>query len=197
MARRSQRCAQPLGALSLFAFAGVLGVSTEALACSCMDGVSLEDSLEVSELVISGRIRNIEGEKEDPCDAESPSFQTMILVEVSSVWKGNAGETVVLRTGTSSASCGVERISIGDEAIFLATTWDDAGLRIVSCNPPLPLSRADDVTAILGEASPPDSTGREELPACESGCGASDGARSICLAGLMAFVKRRRGKGPG
>ncbi|MGE0788571.1 MAG: hypothetical protein AB7S26_23065 [Sandaracinaceae bacterium] len=89
-------------ALASFAFVASLLVasllaSRPASACSCMAAPPAREALEAADAVFEGRVVSIEDE--GPMRA--------VTFEVVQYWKGADQERIVVRTGASSAACGI------------------------------------------------------------------------------------------
>lgn len=69
-----------------------------AEACRCRPPPPPKESLKLAGAVFAGKVVEIK--------YDDANGQKTVTIEVSSVWKGEVGKTVVVKTATSSAACG-------------------------------------------------------------------------------------------
>ena len=180
-------------------------------ACKCATPGPPSEELANSELVISGRVVSIrsidggDGAAADP-DPEVPDFGVYsIELEVETVWKGTAQETMYLTTNRDSTSCG---FTFAEGASYIIYAQDD--LNVNRCSRTRLLAEAAPDLEELGEgsepaegaASPPKglSESGPDGSAGGGGCGLSPGKADLSgvalMFGIVCLGLRRRRPGP-
>jgi hypothetical protein len=109
-------------ALLLLATIGA-ATAPAAFACSCACAPDAERQVEGAALVFDARV---EGQR-------IAGGERLVSVRVTARRKGEMDETMVLRTATSSAACGVTGLKTGESYIFLANPADRPGFAIDQC----------------------------------------------------------------
>lgn len=133
-----------------------------AYACSCLPPGPPRDALASSDAVFAGRVVKLSAPLGDVVSSVDP---VSVTFEVSRSWKGAQAQTVVVKTASSSASCGFN-FEQGREYLVYAGTADgelQAGL----CSRTQALATAAEDLAALGAGQAPAAgapTGGSETP---------------------------------
>jgi len=126
---------------------------SKAAACSCAELASVEDSLERSEAVFSGKVLEIKELKNT-----SGYMRKSVKFEVNKVWKGRSESLIVIYTGIGGGDCGYAFVE-GKEYLVYAnstTMYDNVKeLTTISCDRTALISQAQEDLSILGEGEAP------------------------------------------
>lgn len=139
-----------------------VGLPKEAYACSCAMPASVQEELQRSEAVFSGKVIGITEKKGLLRSSADP---LTVQVSVSSVWKGTIAPEVTIYTALSSASCGYG-FQRNTEYLIYAGRDADGQLQTNLCSRTKPLSKAEEDLAALGTGQSP--TGQKAAPSGQS-----------------------------
>jgi hypothetical protein len=149
-----------------FVFIGILLIGSfpsSTSACSCAESPSVEEELERSKAVFSGKVVDIK-EKRSLNGYTSKS----VLFDVTNTWKGARQSQMIITTGQGSGDCGVD-FKEGEEYLVYAnesTMYGAESLVSIICDRTNELSSSQGDLVILGEGQPPieevDLTGKHE-----------------------------------
>ena len=89
-------------------------VPTTSYACSCAQPPSVEDELERSQAVFSGKVLEVKEQKNF-----SGYMKKRVLIEVAETWKGVSESQVIITTGSGGGDCGYE-FQVGQEYLVYA-----------------------------------------------------------------------------
>lgn len=133
--------------LPLFLLAAQLGTAPPCPAdrCKCIPPPPPREAIAQSDAVFTGVVARVEERRRSGKDAEWAVLE--VTLAVTRRWKGPAADTLVVRTATDSAACGVEFVA-GEEYLVYA---DGKGtLATDSCSRTAPVSRAGEDVEALG-----------------------------------------------
>lgn len=178
----------------IFSFISILFISSfssEVSACSCVQLPNVEEELERSNAVFSGKVIDVREKR-----SLTGNVSKLVLFEVTSTWKGVQQSQIMITTGLDSGDCGID-FKGGKEYLVYAsesTMYGAKSLVSIICDRTNQLSSLQSDLAILGEGKPPhekvDLTG--EFAGYSSYiCGAVIGVIAIVL---IVIVKRRKNK---
>ena len=187
----------------IIAAVSLLGLSQagDAQACTCRPSPPPTTALGESDAVFAGRVVEV-SRGEDPMAAlTAPMAALTAKFAVSTVWKGEVGETVEVRTPLNSAACGVG-FEAGEEWLVYANEQEGV-LNATLCSRTSPLRAATEDLAALGPGSepgggrPPTTPPRAGSCACAVIAAEGDGSwgafAALGLAGVLgARVRQRR-----
>lgn len=141
--------------LILLISAGTIGYASSACyACSCVPPGTVAEEMEKSVAVFAGKVTNMEyTNKGNIRSSIDPVYVTM---EVSTVWKGEVGKQIVVRTVAGSESCGFEFVA-GMEYVIYAGGGDAERPVVSLCSRTKSLGSASSSGELveLGEGSAP------------------------------------------
>lgn len=175
-----------------------------AYACSCLPPGPPRDALATSDAVFAGKVVKLSAPLGDAVNSVDP---VSVTFEVSQSWKGAPAQTVVVKTASSSASCGFN-FEQGREYLVYAETADgelQAGL----CSRTQALATAAEDLAALGTGQAPATgaaTGGSQTPSQLPDTGAEQPDLTLAWymlaatgvvglgAGLMVRARRRAGR---
>lgn len=132
--------------------AGSFVWQSNASACSCIEPPGIEEELERSDAVFSGKAIEVD-EKPSLFSASTRS----IVFQVAQVWKGPAQSQIKVKTGQGGGDCGFE-FNVGQEYLVYAVKSDmygANGLTTIICDRTAVLSQAQGDFAVLGEGREP------------------------------------------
>lgn len=143
-----------IGYLLIITFCMILVSSSpsRAGACSCAESPSVEDELERSQAVFSGKVLEIR-ENRNLIGARTKS----VLFEVANTWKGVKQSQIIIKTGQGGGDCGIDFIE-GVEYLVYAHESDMYGAKSlvsIMCDRTNKLSSSKEDLEILGEGKPP------------------------------------------
>ncbi|WLR42564.1 hypothetical protein LC087_18060 [Bacillus carboniphilus] len=121
-------------------------------ACSCVESQGVEESLEQSDALFSGKVVDI---KEKQGVNKFPSKS--VLLEVSNTWKGVNQSQIIITTGLSDSDCGFN-FKVGQEYLVYAHESDMYGektLITTSCNRTNDLNSSQEDLKILSKGQEP------------------------------------------
>lgn len=124
-----------------------------SLACSCVPPGSVQEEMERSSAVFSGKVVEIVNPNEKN-EIQSSADLVAVKIEVTEWWKGGNESEVIVYTEMSSASCGFE-FSLNEEYIVYAHEDDDGKIRVSLCSRTAQLQYAEEDLKELGEAEKP------------------------------------------
>ncbi len=121
-------------------------------ACSCAQPPSVEDELERSKAVFSGKVINIR-EKRSLNGYTSKS----VLFEVNNTWKGVKQSQIIITTGQGGGDCGFDFIEDEEYLVYAyeSTMYGEETLITIICDRTTELGSAQEDLEILGEGQPP------------------------------------------
>ncbi|MBI2572815.1 hypothetical protein HYV86_03070 [Candidatus Woesearchaeota archaeon] len=137
----------------------ILVTSSIALACSCIQPGSPQESLDQATAVFVGKVIEIQ----PPILPLSSTDPIKVTFEVSQVWKGDITQTTIVKTAQDSASCGY-LFELGQE--YIVYTYDynqDGDLATGLCTRTALLSRAQQDVDALGTNTLPSQNRPEGL----------------------------------
>lgn len=122
-------------------------------ACSCAQPLTVEEELDRSEAVFTGRVLEVKEIK------NLNGYMTKsALFEVSEIWKGGAESQIIVHTGGGGGDCGYH-FEEGKEYLVYANLsnmyGDKEQLVSIMCDRTNKLAQAQDDLAILGEGKLP------------------------------------------
>lgn len=123
------------------------------LACSCVPPGSVQEEMERSSAVFSGKVVEIVNPNKKN-KIQSSANLVAVKLEVKEWWKGGNESEVIVYTEMSSASCGFE-FSLNEEYIVYAYKDDDGKIRVNLCSRTAELKDAEEDLTQLGEAEKP------------------------------------------
>lgn len=132
--------------------AGIVAGPTAASACSCAEPPGVEEELERSDAVFSGKAIEVD---EKPA-LFSASTRTIIF-QVGQIWKGIEQSQVEITTGQGGGDCGF-KFNMGQEYLVYAVKSEMYGtneLITIICDRTAVLSQAQGDMAILGAGKVP------------------------------------------
>lgn len=160
------------GALTLCLAGFAWLVPAPARACSCIEPPPPRDAADAADAVFQGKVASMEVDKPE---GSYMAFHVYTL-EVERTWKGEAVDTLTVRTADNSAACG-RAFEIGESYLVYAKEIDGR-LSDNLCSRTREAARADeDFDALgpaLGEPDPPPAPAQPEPPRVEPG--SADGA---------------------
>jgi MYXO-CTERM domain-containing protein len=191
--------------LAIFVTAAFLTLSQagDALACKCAPPPPVATALEESTAVFAGKVTSVSRQ-------EDPTAAVVVKIKVSQAWKGASGDTIEVRTRSSSAACGIG-FEEGAEWLVYAST-NEGALSAISCSRTKPLGEAAEDLAALGKGNTPAgggtttgepaTSGPPPVPPKSGGCacelatpGGAPWGLFAALGAAVAVVTRRRGRG--
>ena len=132
-------------------------------ACSCAELPSVEEELERSKAVFSGKVIDIREKR-----SLNGYISKLVFFEVTNTWKGVEQSEIIITTGQGGGDCGFD-FKVGQEYLVYAnesTMYGAKSLVSTICNRTNELSSLQEDLKILGEGQPPidnvDLTGRHE-----------------------------------
>jgi hypothetical protein len=123
-----------------------------ASACSCAELPSVEEQLERSKAVFSGKVIDIEDSR-----GLNGSTTKSVLFEVTNTWKGVEQSQIIITTGQDDGDCGYN-FKKGEEYLVYAnesTMYGKNSLVTTICDRTRMLSSSEGDLEILGEGQPP------------------------------------------
>lgn len=127
-----------------------IGPST-SYACDCVKPPSVEDELERSQAVFSGKVLEVN-------EMNKGYMKKKVLLEVAETWKGLSESQVIITTGSGGGDCGYE-FQVGEEYLVYAQHssmyGDQEELVSIICDRTTELSTASEDLAVLGEGKAP------------------------------------------
>ena len=137
----------------LFSLISMSIVPTTSYACSCVEPPSVEDELERSQAVFSGKVLEVKEQKDF-----RGYMKKRVLIEVAETWKGVSESQVFITTGSGGGDCGYE-FQVGQEYLVYATEstmyGSQAELVTIICDRTTELGAAQEDLAVLGEGKEP------------------------------------------
>lgn len=120
-------------------------------ACSCAGEPTVEDELERSDAVFTGKVIEIQEKKQ-----LNGLTKKYVLFEVKKTWKGISQSQVILTTGMGGGDCGYE-FEEGKEYLVYATksSFNDHELSTDICHRTRERISAQEDLALLGEGKAP------------------------------------------
>ncbi|WP_342542674.1 hypothetical protein MHH33_00870 [Paenisporosarcina sp. FSL H8-0542] len=168
-------------------------VPTTSYACSCAQPPSVEDELERSQAVFSGKVLEVKVQKNF-----KGYVKKRVLIEVAETWKGVSESQVIITTGSGGGDCGYE-FQVGQEYLVYATEstmyGDKAELVTVICDRTTELSAAQEDLTVLGEGKEP--TEQVDLVTEQAGIAESNAMIAVIVAVgivLLSFIVWKRFK---
>ena len=127
-----------------------IGPST-SYACDCVKPPSVEDELERSQAVFSGKVLEVN-------EMNKGYMKKRVLLEVVETWKGVSESQVIITTGSGGGDCGYD-FQVGEEYLVYANPSSMYGeqeeLVSIICDRTTELSTAQEDLAVLGEGKAP------------------------------------------
>jgi len=127
-----------------------IGLS-KSYACDCVKPPSVEDELERSQAVFSGKVLEVN-------EMNKGYMKKRVLLEVTETWKGISESQVIITTGSGGGDCGYE-FQVGEEYLVYAHPSSMYGeqeeLVSIICDRTTELSTAQEDLAVLGEGKAP------------------------------------------
>ncbi|MBP2241515.1 hypothetical protein J2Z40_002078 [Cytobacillus eiseniae] len=139
----------------LFIFIGMILISaspTYTSACSCAELPSVEEELERSKAVFSGKVVSVR--EKGYGKGHAPKS---VLFEVSNTWKGVQQSQIIITTGLGGGDCGID-FKVGEEYLVYAnesTMYGKSSLVSIICDRTNKISLLQEDLAILGDGQPP------------------------------------------
>ena len=124
--------------------AALAALAAPALACSCRCAPDAGQQAEGAALVFDARV---EGQR-------IAGGERLVTVRVTARRKGDMEATMVLRTPTSSAACGVTGLKTGQSYLFLANPADRPGFAIDQCGMSCAQRYRAEIEAMLKPCAP-------------------------------------------
>lgn len=127
-------------------------VPTTSYACSCAQPPSVEEELERSKAVFSGKVLEVKEQK-----GFTGYIKKRVLIEVAETWKGVSESQVIITTGSGGGDCGYE-FQVGQEYLVYATEstmYGEAELVTIICDRTTEMGAAQEDLAVLGEGKEP------------------------------------------
>lgn len=159
-------------------------VPTTSYACSCAQPPSVEDELERSQAVFSGKVLEVKEQKNF-----KGYVKKRVLIEVEETWKGVSESQVIITTGSGGGDCGYE-FQVGQEYLVYATEstmyGDKAELVTVICDRTTGLSAAQEDLTVLGEGKEP--TEQVDLVAEQAGIDVAESNAMIAVIIAVGIV---------
>jgi hypothetical protein len=121
-----------------------------AFACSCLPPGPPKVELAQSVAVFAGRVISIEKPSDTLMSSANPISVTL---QVSTIWKGPAHQTVVVQTGPDSAGCGFS-FEVGQEYLVYAR-GTETNLMVSLCSRTQRLTDATEDIRQLGQGMAP------------------------------------------
>lgn len=124
----------------------------EVSACSCAESPSVEEELERSNAVFSGKVISVREKR-----SLNGNVSKLVLFEVTNTWKGVEQSQIMITTGLGDGDCGID-FKEGEEYLVYAhesTMYGAKSLVSGICDRTNKLSAAKNDLAILGEGKPP------------------------------------------
>ena len=179
-----------MATLVMAVLAAVLLQAPSAYACSCAEPVPVEEEMEKSAAVFSGKVVKIVDNR--ILTSMSSDASIGYVFEVEKAWKGVERKEVVVYTERYSASCGYE-FAYGEEYIVYATK-EYGKLRTTLCSRTASLPSAGQDLAQLGAGKEPLKQASlmtkyrsvHYAPLYVGGI--------IVLIGLILFIRKRNGR---
>jgi len=132
--------------------AGSFAWPSTASACSCIEPPGIEEELNRSDAVFSGKVISVE---------DRPAFISVpgktVILQVGKIWKGISQSQVKIATGQGGGDCGYDFV-MGQEYLVYAVKSDSYGtnsLSTIICDRTDVLSQAQGDVAVLGEGQEP------------------------------------------
>ncbi|WP_171056068.1 hypothetical protein [Paenibacillus sinopodophylli] len=148
-----------VGALVLILFASLLYSPKTALACSCVERGTIQDTMNKSDAVFEGTAVSVKPSAAAWLRSNGTSVKTSF--QVSEVWKGHVAPKIEVLTAGSEDSCGYT-FKEGERYLVYARATG-AALEVNLCSGTLLRSDADSHIAQLGSGSlPPQPLSAEE-----------------------------------
>ena len=120
-------------------------------ACDCVKPPSVEDELERSQAVFSGKVLEVN-------EINKGYMKKRVLLEVAETWKGVSESQVIITTGSGGGDCGY-KFHVGEEYLVYANPSSMYGgqeeLVSIICDRTTELSTAQEDLAVLGEGKAP------------------------------------------
>jgi len=160
------------------AVSSVLVVGPEAYACSCIPAPPVEDRLAGADAVFHGTVLR-GGGVGSGCGG---LLQRKFRFEVHTVWKGDIGDRVTVKTGMGGGDCGMGFEKGEEYVIFASRDGDNGSLHTGTCSGNINLE-------IFGEIPPELGSGR--LPG-DAGCAQVIADPLLFTLWLLPFVHRLR-----
>lgn len=141
-----------VGCALWIALAFLCAVPQEAHACSCAAAPSVQEALQRSAAVFSGKVIRIEDKRGVIRSSAEP---VAVTFAVANVWKGELRKEMTIRTALSEASCGYG-FEQNQEYIVYAAPDANGNLQTNLCSRTKPIRVAADDLAGLGAGQQPD-----------------------------------------
>lgn len=157
-------------------------------ACSCAELPSIEEELERSQAVFSGKVVKVRENR-----SLKGYITKSVLFEVSKIWKGVEQSQIIITTGQGGGDCGFD-FKEGQEYLIYAnesTMYGAKSLVSVICDRTNELDSSQEDLAILGEGQPP----VEEVDLTDKHAGNQFyiwGAVVVAIGIVLIFVLKRR-----
>jgi len=123
-----------------------------ASACSCAELPSVEEELDRSQAVFSGKVIDVREKK-----SLKGYITKSVLFEVTNTWKGVTQSQIIITTGQGGGDCGFD-FKEGQEYLVYAnesTMYGEKSLVTIVCDRTNELGSSHEDLAILGEGHPP------------------------------------------
>ncbi|MCR8658792.1 hypothetical protein [Paenibacillus endoradicis] len=127
--------------------------ASNVYACSCIEPLTVEEELDRSEAVFTGRVLEVKDIK------NLNGYMTKsALFEVSQIWKGGSESQIIIYTGGGGGDCGYHFEEGKEYLVYanLSTMYGDKEQLVsIMCDRTNVLAQAQDDLAILGEGKVP------------------------------------------